>query len=210
MDSMLDWLITYFRMYGIPVLGGTILLQSNGIPTGSNFLVIAAGAFAYAGEFNVISLFFWIWMFNIIGDSVGYYFWNSYGSYLLGKRNFLERLLAAPLLKATHYLEKYGQSSLFITRFPISGLGPPMNILSGLTGYNYSRFLIAIIPGEFLWTGFNLGMGYWFGDAWETVGTLMNQYLSWILSVAALILVIYALYKQLCNQYKRNSLKNDL
>lgn len=204
MDSILDLLITYFRMYGIPVLGGTILLQSNGIPTGSNFLVIAAGAFAYAGEFNVFSLFFWVWVFNIIGDSVGYYLWNSYGAYLLEKQNFLERLLSAPLLKATHYLDKYGQSSLLITRFPISGLGPPMNILAGLTGYNYSRFLIAIVPGELLWTGFNLGMGYWFGDAWETIGTIMNQYLSWILSVAALILVLYVLFKQLRNYYHNN------
>lgn len=204
MDSMLDWLITYFRLYGIPVLGGTILLQSNGFPTGANFLVIAAGAFAYAGEFNVISLFLWVWIFNIVGDSVGYLFWNSYGAYLLEKRIFLERLLASPLIKATHYLEKYGQSSLLITRFPISGLGPPMNILSGLTGYNYSRFLMAIVPGEFLWTGFNLGMGYWFGDSWETVGLIMNRYLSWILSIAALILVIYVLFKQLRNHYHDN------
>lgn len=204
MDSILDWLIIYFRMYGIPVLGGTILLQCNGIPTGANLLVIAAGAFAYAGEFNMIPLFFWVWIFNIIGDSVGYYLWNKYGAYLIKKRNWVERLLAAPLLKAKHYLERYGQSSLLITRFPISGLGPSMNILSGLTGYNYSRFLIAIVPGEFLWTSFNLGMGYWFGDSWETVGIIMNQYLSWILSVAALLLVIYVLLKQLRNHYHDN------
>jgi len=201
---MLDWLITYFRMYGIPVLGGTILLQSNGIPTGANFLVIAAGAFAYAGEFNVVSLFFWVWLFNIIGDSAGYYLWNSFGAHLLEKSTFLERLLSSSLIKSAHYLEKYGQSSLLITRFPISGLGPPMNILSGLTGYNYSRFLIAIIPGELLWTGFNLGMGYWFGDAWETVGVIVNQYLSWILSITALTLVLYALYRQLRNHNQRS------
>jgi len=204
MEGILDWLITYFRMYGIPVLGGAVLLQTNGIPTGANFLVIAAGAFAYAGEFNVLSLFFWVWMFTVIGDSVGYFFWNNYGSYLMEKRNFLERLLASPLIKATHYLEKYGQTSLLITRFPVSGLGPPMNILSGLTGYNYSRFLMAIVPGEFIWTGFNLGMGYWFGDAWESIGIIMNQYLSWILSIAALILVIYVLFKQLRNHYRDN------
>jgi len=199
MDSLFDWLITFFRMYGIPVLGGALLLQSNGIPTGANFLVIAAGAFAYAGEFNMLALFIWVWLFNIIGDSVGYHLWNSFGARLLEKLTYVKRLLSSPLIKAAHYLQKYGQSSLLFTRFPVSALGPTMNILSGLTGYSYRRFLIAIVPGEFIWTGFNLGMGYWFGDSWETVGIIMNDYLSWILSIAGLTLVVYVLYKQLRN-----------
>jgi membrane-associated protein len=205
MDSTLDWLITYFRIYGIPVLGGAVLLQSNGIPTGANFLVIAAGAFAYAGEFDMLALFIWVWLFNIIGDSVGYYLWNGFGARLLDKLTYLEKYLSSSLIKSRYYLEKYGQTSLLITRFLVSGLGPPMNILSGLTGYSFRRFLIAIVPGEFLWTGFNLGMGYWFGDSWETVGIIMNQYLSWILSISGLVLVVYVLYKMLRNHGHRLS-----
>lgn len=202
MDNTLNCLITYFRMYGIPVLGGAVLLQSNGIPTGSNFMVIAAGAFASAGEFNLAGLFIWVWLFNIVGDSIGYYLWNSFGARMLEKMTYLERLLSSSLIKSSHYLEKYGQSSLFITRFPVSGLGPPMNILTGLTGYSFPRFLAAIIPGEFLWTAFNLGMGYWFGDSWETIGIIVNDYLSWILSLSALILVVYVLYKMLRNHHR--------
>ncbi len=204
MDNTLAWLIDYFRIYGIPVLGVAVLFQSNGIPTGANFLVIAAGAFAYAGEFNMLSLFLWVWLFNIIGDGVGYYLWNGFGILLLEKLTFAEKLLSASLIKSRHYLEKYGQSSLLITRFPVSGLGPPMNILAGLTDYNIKRFLIAIVPGEFLWTGFNLGMGYWFGDSWETIGIIMNHYLYWILSLTALAFVVYALLKQLHNHNQRN------
>jgi membrane-associated protein len=204
-SSVLAWLITYFRIYGIPVLGVTVLLQSNGIPTGANFLVIAAGAFAYAGEFNMLSLYLWVWLFNIIGDCVGYYLWNWFGSFLMEKLSFADKFLAPSLTKSAQYLEKYGQASLLITRFPVSGLGPPMNILAGLTRYNIKRFLIAIVPGEFLWTGFNLGMGYWFGDSWETVGLIMNQYLSWILSITALAFVVYALLRQL----RIHKLRND-
>ena len=90
---------------------------------------------------------------------------------------------------------KIGQTSLIITRFPLSGLGPPMNFLTGLTGYGYGRFLVAIVPGEFLWTAFNLGLGYWFGDAWEIVGNTVNQYMLWILSVSALIFVLWLLIR---------------
>jgi Uncharacterized membrane-associated protein len=191
-------------MYGIPVLGGAVLLQSNGIPTGANFLVIAAGAFASAGEFNLAALFIWVWLFNIAGDSLGYYLWNGFGARMLEKMTYLERFLSFSLLKCSHYLEKYGQSGLFITRFPVSGLGPPMNFLTGLTGYGYKRFLAAVIPGEFLWTAFNLGMGYWFGDSWETIGTIVNDYLSWILTISALLLVVYLLYKMLRNYNYRH------
>lgn len=195
MGSMLDWLIQYFLVYGIPVLGVTIILQSNAIPTGANFLVIAAGALAYAGDFSLLSLLLWVWMFNIIGDSLGYWIWKSYGQYILRKFRFSRRLLAYSLRKSAYYMERYGQTSLIITRFPLSGLGPPMNFLTGLTGYGYGRFLVAIVPGEFLWTAFNLGLGYWFGDAWEIAGNTVNQYLLWILSISALAFVLWLLIR---------------
>jgi len=82
-----------------------------------------------------------VWFFNIVGDSIVFWFWKGYGHCLLEKLTSSKRLLASSLKKSAHYLDKYGQSSLIITRFPLSGLGPPMNILTGLTGYGYSRFL---------------------------------------------------------------------
>jgi len=199
MGSMLDWLIQYFLLYGIPVLGVTIILQSNAIPTGANFLVIAAGALAYAGDFTLLALLLWVWLFNIIGDSLGYWIWKSYGQYILRKFRFSRRLLAYSLRKSAYYMEKYGPASLIITRFPLSGLGAPMNFLTGLTGYGYGRFLMAIVPGEFLWTIFNLGLGYWFGDAWESAGNTVNQYLLWILSVSSLAFVVWLLVRTIQN-----------
>jgi membrane-associated protein len=198
---MLDWLIQYFLIYNIPVLGVTIILQSNAIPTGSNFLVIAAGALAYAGDFSLLYLLLWVWLFNVIGDSLGYWIFKGYGRYILEKFRLSRRLLNYSLRKSARYMEKYGQASIIITRFPLSGLGAPMNFLTGLTGYGYGRFLLAIVPGELLWTMFNLGLGYWFGDAWESIGNTVNQYMQWIISVGALALVLYLLILQLRNHY---------
>jgi membrane-associated protein len=184
-------------MYGIPILGGAVILQCNGIPTGANYMVIAAGSFAYAGEINLWYLGIWVWLFNIIGDSIGYLFWKGHGHYILDKLPFVNRLLESSLKKTSKSLEKYGHLSLVITRFPLSGFGPPMNILTGLIKYGFSRFLIAIIPGELLWTAFNLGMGYWFGDSWETIGQTINQFGLWFLLIVALLFVIYMLIRQL-------------
>jgi membrane-associated protein len=57
---MVDWLVTYFLMYGIPVLGLTIIVGSNSIPSGAIVLAVAAGAFAYAGDFNIWYLLGWV------------------------------------------------------------------------------------------------------------------------------------------------------
>lgn len=195
MAEMLDWLTMFFRAYGIPVLGGTIILQCGGIPTGANYLVIAAGAFAYAGEFNLTSLFLWVWFFNIVGDSLVYWLWKHFGLILHDKIFSSKRWFVYSMGKSARYLNKYGMTSLLISRFPLSGLGPPLNILTGMTNYNYARFVAAIIPGELLWTMFNLGVGYWFGDSWETIGYIINDYLKWLVAVTALIWVLTMLYR---------------
>jgi membrane-associated protein len=209
MGSILDWLTMFFRTYGIPVLGGTIILQCGGIPTGANYLVIAAGAFAYAGEFSLPSLLLWVWFFNIAGDSLVYWFWKRFGQYLQDNVFSSKRWFAYSMGKSARYLNKYGQASLLISRFPLSGLGPPLNILTGLINYSYSRFLVAIIPGELLWTGFNLGAGFWFGDAWETIGNIINDYLKWIVAMASLLWVLYMLYRTIRRHYLLGNFKKN-
>jgi len=201
MADVLDWLIIFFRTYGIPVLGATIVLQCGGIPTGANYLVIAAGAFAYAGEFNLTSLILWVWFFNIAGDSLVYWLWKHFGGFLHDEIFSSKRWFVYAMGKSARFLERYGRASLLISRFPLSGLGPPLNILTGMTNYNYVRFLTAIIPGELLWTGFNLGAGFWFGDAWETIGSVINDYLKWIIAVASLLWVLFMLWRAIRRHY---------
>jgi membrane-associated protein len=196
MASFIDALIKYFLIYGIPVLGVTIIIGSNALPSGAIFLAIAAGAFAYAGDFNLWHLLLWVWLFNVIGDYSSYWLWRAFGQPILNKLPFARHYLALGLRKSAHYLEKFGLTSVFITRFPLAGLGPPMNILSGLSGYSSPRFLLAVIPGDLLYSAFTLGIGYWFGDAWESVGYIVNQYIQWISSSSALAFVLWLLIRQ--------------
>lgn len=199
MGSLLDWLMQYFLIFGIPVLGIAIIIGSNALPSGAIFLAIAAGAFAYAGDFNLWSLLLWVWFFNTIGDFSSYWLWRSLGSTILSKFKFPRHYLALGLRKAGYYLDNYGLLSIFITRFPLAGLGPPMNILAGLSKYGFLRFTLAIIPGDLLYSAFTVGIGYWFGDAWESVGNTVNQYSQWISSLAALAVVLWLLARTIQN-----------
>ena len=74
-----------------------------------------------------------------------------------------------------------------------------MNILSGLSKYGFLRFTLAIIPGDLVYSAFTLGIGYWFGDAWQSVGNTVNQYSQWISSLSALALVLWILVRTIQN-----------
>lgn len=197
MDNLVDWLIKYFLIYGIPVLGVAIIIGSNAIPSGAILLAIAAGAFAYAGDFNFWHLLLWVWLFNVIGDCSSYWIWHTFGRSILDNFKSYRHHLTLGLRKSAHYMERYGFASVFITRFPLAGLGPPMNILSGLSNYSSPKFILAIIPGDLIYSAFTLGIGYWFGDAWESAGQTVNQYSQWITSLTALAFVLWLLLHQI-------------
>lgn len=203
MNSMVDWLVTYFLMYGIPVLGLTIIVGSNSIPSGAIILAVAAGAFAYAGDFNIWYLLLWVWFFNVIGDFSSYWIWRALSPSIREKLLSSRHYLALGLRKAAEYLDKYGLASILISRFPLAGLGPPMNILSGLSNYSFPLFMLAVIPGDLVYSAFTLGIGYWFGDAWESAGATVNQYSQWITTVSFLLVVLWLLFTQLRKHYFR-------
>jgi membrane-associated protein len=196
-NSLLPLLIIYFREYGLWLLSTTIILQCNGIPTGANLLVMAAGAFAYACEFNLISLGITVYISNILGDLSSYYVWRYLGSWIWQRFPRLQRRVDPGLSKVGTSLERYGFLTVVLTRFPLSAFALVTNILAGMTGYKLSRFFTAVAIGELMWSIFNLAVGYWFGDSWETAGSFLSQFSAWVLLVAALIIVFCLAFKQI-------------
>lgn len=192
---MSDWLptlIEYLRAYGILILGPAIIVQSNGIPVGANLMTLATGAFAYAGEIELSSMALSVLFFLVIGDSLSYTLWRFLGNSAIRRFPRLDAWICPRVGKARLTMDKYGWWSLLFTRFPFSALGPPMNILSGLTEYRFHRFLAASIIGESFWTGSYLGLGFYFGDSWEDIMDLLTEFgqMMWLLAVLAVILYL--------------------
>jgi len=196
-NDLLPQLIIYFREYGLWLLSITIILQCNGVPTGANLLVMAAGAFAYAGEFNLVPLGITVFISNIVGDLSSYYVWKYLGNWIWQHFPRLQGHFDASLSKAGASLERYGFPAVVFTRFPLSAFAFVTNILAGMTVYKFSSFFIAVAIGELMWSVFNLGVGYWFGDSWETAGSFISQFSIWILLVVALVIVFYLTHKQI-------------
>ncbi len=191
MTVLLPFLLEWLREYGLAVLGMAIILQTNGIPVGANFLVMAAGAFAFAGEFNIVVLTIGVWSFLLLGDISSYLLWRYLGNAACQRYPGLEASLESRLKRAAGLFKKYGVVAIVFTRFPVSVLSIAINIVSGTTSFRLPRFIAAAAIGETMWAGFNVGLGYWFGDSWQDISSLLPATGQWIALLLVLTLVLY-------------------
>mgnify|MGYP003734109611 CR=1 FL=1 len=191
MSMYLPVLLEWLRQYGMPILCAAIILQTNGIPVGANFLVMAAGAFAFAGEYDVILLVVSVWLFLLIGDVSSYLLWKYLGSAACIRFPRLQHSLQPRLRKAGRLFERYGAAAVVFTRFPVSVLSIAINIVSGTTSFHFPRFILAAAVGETMWAGFNVSLGYWFGDSWQDISSLVPAAGQWFALLFILAAVVY-------------------
>lgn len=196
MSDLLPVLIEYLREYGLLILGPAIIVQSNGIPAGANLMTLATGAFAYAGETSLSTMAASVLFFLVVGDSISYGFWRYLGNAAIRRFPRLDSWICPRVDRVRGTMDKYGWWSLLFTRFPFSALGPPMNILSGLTEYRFKRFLAASLIGESFWTGSYLGLGFYFGDSWEIAMELLNEFGQMVFLLALLGILSYLIYRR--------------
>ena len=204
MSDFSNLLIECFRNYNIWFLSIIIVLQCIGIPTGASLVVLASGAFAYAGEFNVVVLLFEIWFFAWLGDNISYIMWKFIGGKVLSRHIKIKTYFNSKISRAESYLNKYGRSTVFFTRFIMGAMGPFVNAAAGITQYKLWTFSLFVALGELFWTCIYLGLGYWFGDSWESIVPIVTQFGQFLSYVAILIIILYFFVKLLRNKKRKN------
>jgi len=204
MSDFSNLLIECFRNYNIWFLSIIIVLQCIGIPTGASLLVLASGAFAYAGEFNVVGLLLEVWFFAWLGDNIAYIIWKYIGYKVLSRHSKLKVYVDPKILKAEIYLNKYGRRTVFFTRFIMGAMGPFVNAAAGITKYKLWTFSLFVALGELFWTCLYLGLGYWFGDSWESIVPIVTDFGQVLTYIAILVIVLYFLIKAVKNKKSKN------
>lgn len=199
MNDFMQILVEYLRMYNTLFLGIVIILSYNGLPLGASFLVVAMGAFSFLGEYNFFVILVEVWIFSFLGDVSCYQLWKYFGDRLIKMKPIRKRLKAG-LRKSEILFNKYGPVSIFFTRFPASGFGAFLNIVAGMTKWNFKLFFFWVVLGDFLWAVFYMGIGYWFGDAWEEIAVLMDdstQVLTYSIIIAIGGIILYRNIKRI-------------
>lgn len=202
MSSYLPYLVTWIQSYGYPILWLGVFIAAVGLPIPTTLLLLATGAFAALGDFNIFLVVPLTLTASVSGDSIGYLLGRHIGSRVLSwlERQQRFRLVSSQnIIKARQAFERRGGWAIFLTRFLFSALGGITNIIAGADDYPYSRFLVYDIGGEILGALIPLLLGYIFGASWEAIGDVLGAASGLLLALASVVVLMVILVRSMKN-----------
>ena len=189
MSVFLPYLINWLQEYGYPLLWLLVFVAAVGVPLPTSLLLLAAGAFAALGDFQIVLLGIVAISASTCGDNLGFLIGRRWGSRVLnwlehsGQRLISPRILAS----ARSRFQRGGGWAILLSRFPFSALGGVVNLLAGAELYPYRRFLLFDVSGELLSAGVPLSLGFIFGASWEAVGDILGSFSLLLLGILAAV-----------------------
>lgn len=185
MTQLLDPLLTLLLNYGYPVVALCVILGYTGIPIPSDAILLAAGSFTVDGTLNAFILFPLVVVTALLGDSFGYLIGNKFGHLVFNKPRSQFGLSQDKIGSVQHFLDRWGIWCIFLTRWLLTPLAVPVNLVAGLSKYSFKKFLLIAIMGESLWAGIYIYLGYLFGANWQT----LTDYLDYTPTFLVLIVI---------------------
>ena len=190
--SLTEYLLAYILNYGAPFLSLALLVGAIGLPIPTTLLVIAGGAFIRQGILDLPTLAALTLIAAVTGDSLSY----GIGSYAGG---WVERHYGATSVwqSARRSFLKYGPWSIYLSRFLLTSMAIPINLLAGSTSFAYRRFFPLVLVGEITWlVGFG-SLGYAFGSQWEAISDFASDFGGLVLGLVILAAGVYLAFRLL-------------
>jgi membrane-associated protein len=185
-DSILSWIL----IYGPVIILAILFLGAMGAPAPGTFLVLAAGAFVRQGVLDLE----WTLLSALAGACLGDV--ASYGLGRFARGLILPRFGASGLwLRAEGQLRRRGGIAVYLTRWLLTPIAVPVNLVAGSTGYPFGRFLFFDITGELTWVLLYGALGYAFSSQWEAISTLVGNFSGLLVGVAVLGMGAYLLVR---------------
>ncbi|HUG33921.1 MAG TPA: DedA family protein [Anaerolineales bacterium] len=167
---MSDFLLTQIINYGAPILGVIVFIGALGIPFPGTLIVIAAGAFCKQGFLTWHTTGLIALTSVVLGDCLSYAMGHYAREPVLRQFQQSENWIRAELS-----FNRWGGLSIFLTRFLITGIAVPVNLIAGTSGFQFRRFFIFDLLGEAIWIFGYGGLGYLFGTQWEAVSNVLSN-----------------------------------
>lgn len=186
-DTLLSWTV----IYGPSMLFVALFLGAIGIPLPATFLVLAAGAFVRQGVLDPSGAI----ILSLFGAALGDI--TSYGMGRFARGPIIRRFgQAATWQKAELNLRQRGAIAVYLTRWLLTPLAIPTNLVAGSTGYPFVRFGMYILAGELTWLMLFGGIGYAFSSQWEAVSEFISNFSGVLVGIVLLGLGGYFLFRR--------------
>lgn len=168
---MSEFLLTQVINFGAPLVGLILFLGALGLPIGASVVLIAAGAFSQQGILNWPSAAFIGLIGAVIGDTL------SFGMGYYAKDWAQRRFGNSPAwVNASKSFQERAGMAIFFTRWLVTAIAIPTNLIAGGSGFKFSRFMLYDVSGEIVWILLYGGLGYLFGSQWELVSDFLGNF----------------------------------
>lgn len=178
---MSEFLLTQIINYGSPLFAVFLFLGALGFPVGASVLLIAAGAFSQQGILTWYSTALLGLLGAVLGDAI------SFGIGYYAKDWVIARFGKSPTWqKARDTFDSRAGMAVYLTRFLITALAVPTNLIAGGSGIRFRRFMTYDAFGEMTWILLYGGLGFWFGSQWEVVSDFISNFGGFLLGLVLL------------------------
>lgn len=204
--GLLDEAQRYVAEYGYSVVFLGVFLESFGLPTPGESLMIAGAILASRGKLDVFTVGFVCWFAAVMGDNIGYLIGRKGGRVLVLRYGPKVRIKHEHIRYVETFFDRHGGAVVLFARFFVV-LRQLNGIVAGTMGMNWWHFLAYNSLGAALWVGFWTALAYWFGKRFREVLHWMSTVepaLVAVAIVAGAVLVIY-LWRRRRNSKARRS-----
>lgn len=176
-----EFVLTGMLAYGAYALALALLLGALGLPLPGTLLVLATGAFVRQGYMDLPSALGLGLVGVVLGDSLGYAVGRLAGKWV--HRRYGNN---AAWQSAVARFDRQGWVAIYLTRFLLTPLAVPVNLIAGAGRYGYWQFLLFDLLGELTWLLLYGSLGYAVGSQWEAVSAFAGDFTGLLVGLVAL------------------------
>ncbi|HEV2028754.1 MAG TPA: DedA family protein [Candidatus Dormibacteraeota bacterium] len=178
-------------VFGYPVAGLAILVESSGIPFPGEVLLLGAAAWAAARHYSILQVIMFGFVGATIGADIGYYLGFKGGRPFVERFGSVFRIRPDHIARAELFFARHGDKAVLAGRF-VLGLRTWGSMLAGMARMPFWRFQLFSALGGLAWAGVIGVAGYLVGsnlDALEAIIRGIGLAGVFVVALLAVILV---------------------
>lgn len=179
-SPIVSWLLAYRYpiAYPLAIVEGPVLMMISG------FLV-------HLGFFSFWPIFFLTSAGDLTGDIIWYKIGEHGARRLIQKYGRFISLTEDNIERAEQFFRQHQTKILFISKITMGfGFALATLVAAGAMKVPFKKYMMTNILGQFIWTGFLMGIGYFLGNLY----TLVDKGFRWAFLGAMIVIVGFAAY----------------
>lgn len=171
LSDVSDQVLTLVITYGAVTLAVVVFLAAVGVPFPSSLFVIAGGAFVQQGVLELAPAIMWTLAGAVIGDLLSFALGRWMGHAVRARFGG-----SSAWQQGERQFARYGSAAIYLTRWLITPLAIPINLIAGSSDYPPARFGGNVAAGELTWILLYGALGYAFGSQWELISDFVSNF----------------------------------